>query len=108
MGFKLERRTAKITFPDNHEYAGLEMECKLDVDLQTFLEIQAMAESATPDGNAGVYTKFGEDILVNWNLEDEDGTPVSACGSGFLTLPPNVAGAIITAWTEELTTVGEA
>ena len=33
-----------------------------------------MAESATPDGNAGVYTKFGEDILVNWNLEDEDGT----------------------------------
>ena len=58
MGFKLERRTAKITFPDNHEYAGLEMECKLDVDLQTFLEIQSMAESATPDGNAGVYTKF--------------------------------------------------
>ena len=77
MGFKLERRTAKITFPDNHEYAGLEMECKLDVDLQTFLEIQSMAESATPDGNAGVYTKFGEDILVNWNLEDEDGTPVN-------------------------------
>ena len=51
---------------------------------------------------------FGDQILESWNLEDENGDVLSADAAGFLTIPPTLGTAILTAWSEAATTSGEA
>jgi hypothetical protein len=51
---------------------------------------------------------FGDQILDSWNLQDEDGTVLSADAEGFLSLPPALGTAILGAWSEAATTAGEA
>ena len=107
--FTLQRRRAVLVF-NQPEYEGIHIEARLDVDLRTFLDLQLLAGSG--DTNASdlrdAFTMFGNQILESWNIQDEDGTPLSADAQGFLTLPPSLSTAILTAWSEAATTAGEA
>ena len=107
--FTVQRRKALLTF-EQTDYEGLHIEARLDVDLRTFLDLQMLAGSG--DANASdlkdAFTMFGDMILESWNLEDEDGTPLTADASGFLTLPPALGTAILTAWSEAASSSGEA
>jgi hypothetical protein len=64
------------------------------------------------DANASdlkdAFIMFGDRILEAWNLEDEDGNPVTADADGFLTLPPSVCTAVLGAWSNAASSAGEA
>ena len=106
--FTIQRRRAILVFKEE-DYEGLHIEARLDVDLRTFLDLQILAGSG--DSNATdlreAFTMFGNEILESWNLEDEDGTPLSADAVGFLSLPPYLGTAILTAWSEAASSSGE-
>mgnify|MGYP003133086332 CR=1 FL=1 len=104
--FILERRTALLIFEDER-YEGLEIRTKLDVDLKTYLELQALTASTDPAELTQAFTTFGDVVLNSWNLQDEDGSEVIANADGFLTIPPSFAIDILTAWSEATGSVGK-
>ena len=105
--FVLSRRDALLTFPEGHEYEGVEIRAKLDVSLRTFLDLQKLGSDSTPEETADIFKTFGETIIKEWNILDEDHSPVPATGEGFLELPPAICTAIIEAWSTHITTAGE-
>ena len=46
------------------------------------------------------YKKFGNDILLRWNLVDDKEKPIKADSDGMLSLSPDIAISILTKWTE--------
>ena len=107
--FTVQRRRAVLVF-DDPELEGIRIEARLDVDLRTFLDLQQLAGQSenNPEGLRAAFTMFGDEILDTWNLQDEDGTVLTADAEGFLSLPPSLGTAILGAWSEAATTAGEA
>ena len=105
--YVIQRRRAILQFSDP-DYEGLHVETRLDVDLKTFLDLQLLAGNADPEHLRAAFSMFGDEILENWNLEDEDGRVLTADAEGFLSLPPSLGTAILGAWTEAAPTAGEA
>jgi len=106
--FVIQRRRAILVFAQP-EYEGIRIEAKLDVDLRTFLDLQQLASQSenNPEGLRAAFTMFGNQILDSWNLQDEDGTVLTANAEGFLSLPPALGTAILGAWSEAATSAGE-
>ncbi len=104
--FSIERRDARIIFPETSEYYGVELVTKLDVNVQTFLKFQGINDGASAEELAECFTMFGDTVLTSWNIE-EDGELIPATGEGFMTLPPAFCMAIIGAWAEQATTSGK-
>ena len=107
--FTLERRRAVLVF-SQPEYEGIHIEARLDVDLRTFLELQLLAGAGDADAASlkSAFIMFGDEILEKWNIQDEDGSVLSADSVGFLTLPPALGTAILGAWADAASTSGEA
>ena len=105
--FIVERREAFLTFPEDSDYHGAEIRAKLDVDVRTFLELQSIGDDATATELRDAFTLFGDAIVKEWNLQDEDNKPVPATGDGFMTLPPAFCTSVIGAWAEAASTVGK-
>jgi hypothetical protein len=104
--FTVPRRTAKLQLHD--EYEGAWMRVKIDVPLGVRFEMlrrhQAMPdneERASGSDLIGAATDlfgfFCEHYLLEWNLQEEDGSALPANIDGFLELPPDLAAAVITA-----------
>ena len=81
--------------------------CKLDVSVSVFLELQALARTEEPAELKSAFNKFGQEILLSWNMQDEDGQTISADADGFLSLPPAIATEILKAWSEAVGGTGE-
>jgi len=106
--FVIDRREALLVFPESSDYHGAEIRTKLDVDVRTFLELQTITDNASPEDLRVAFTLFGDVIIKEWNLEDDDGHAVPASGDGLLTLPPAFCIALIGAWAEQAGTAGKA
>jgi hypothetical protein len=106
--FTIQRRKAILVFKQE-DYEGLHIEARLDVDLRTFLDLQILAGSgeASASDLREAFSMFGDQILESWNLEDEDGSPVTADANGFLSIPPSLGTAILTAWSDAASKSGE-
>ena len=106
--FVIERRKAILVF-DNPDYEGVRIEAKLDVNLETFLNLQTLANSTEnePENLRQAFRMFGDQILTSWNLQDEDGANLPADAEGFLALPPHLGTAILGAWANAATLAGE-
>jgi hypothetical protein len=89
----------ELTIDLTGDFAGAQVVCKLDVSIQTFLDLQQM--STSEESIIKSYNKFGEEILLSWNFTNSDGTDLPATGEGMLELPPAVAIGILGAWTRE-------
>ena len=106
--FVLQRREANLQFPETSEFHGLDVRVKLDVPLSLFLEFQKIGvEGATSEDMTYQFKQFGDEVLQDWNMVDEDMEAVPANGDGFMTLPPSVCVAIVTSWAENVSQVGE-
>jgi len=105
--FIVQRREALLTFPQGHQFEGAEIRARLDVDIATFLELQKLGEGASTEETREGFSKFGDDIILEWNLADEDAHSIPSTGDGFLSLPPNICTAIISSWAEEAASSGE-
>jgi len=100
-GFRKEPTLYKLKFEDP-ELDGLEVTVK-SLPLRGFLEINRMATD--PAQQDQLFTRFAEVVLVDWNIEDEDGSPVKADIEGLLDQEISLINAIIQQWVQVMTSV---
>lgn len=71
-GYRRVRRTFRLTYDD---YPGLWLRAR-SINSATFIELSELHPQADkPEAMRRVYEIFGN-ALIDWNLEDEDGTPL--------------------------------
>ena len=97
-GFRLPERTARMTF-DGTDYAGAEIQVLLSVSFARFIELREAAQGEDQEGMARL---FGQNILMEWNLEDTDGESIPADGDGMLAIPLALPNLIVQHWVEEV------
>jgi len=97
-GFRLPERTARITF-EGTDYDGAEIRVRLSVSFAQFI---ALRESAQGEDQERMARLFGETVLMDWNLEDAEGKPISADGDGMLAIPLELTNLIVQHWVEEV------
>ena len=97
-GFRLPERTARMTF-DGTDYAGGELQVLLSVSFARFIELREAAQGEDQEGMARL---FGQNILMEWNLEDTDGESIPADGDGMLAIPLALTNLIVQHWVEEV------
>jgi len=73
MGFRLRNKRINISFEEGHEYHGLEVSLK-GLSLGDFLELQGIGE--VDNSTLAAQLKRFAESLIDWNLEDETGTPI--------------------------------
>ena len=105
--YVLEPRTCKLQFDEDHQYHGIVIKARLDIDLKTFLELQELSTSEEVSNMRSAFRKFGDDIVIEWNIHDETGQEVEANAVGFLSLPPSLCSSIIESWATSVSAVGK-
>lgn len=98
---KLPRRTARLVF--DGEYEGVEVVTRLDVSIDTLLTFMRVNEEDAPPEPGDWLTRlkdFARDALVEWNLEDDGGSPIPATAAGMGQVPPAFANLVIGKWVE--------
>ena len=95
-GFRLPKRTARLVFVDTL-YEGAEVVVRLDVPVGTFMEIQDLIAA---EKQFQVFNLFGESILEDWNLHNDNGKSLPATGQGMTALPIDLANTILQQWVE--------
>jgi len=110
--FKVPRREAHITFAEDHDYHGAEIDIYLDQPLAFVFEMQQqfLEASDSKDGSElelmqALLRQFGEHVLASWNLEDDAGSEIPATAEGLFTLPAAFVNTLIGKWLEEATSV---
>ena len=97
-GFRLPEKTARITF-EGTDYDGAEIQLRLSVSFAQFIELR---ESAQGEDQEGMARLFGQNVLMDWNLEDADGKPIPADGDGMLAIPLELTNLVVQHWVEEV------
>jgi len=100
-GFRLPERTALINFQGT-DYDGAEIQIRLSVTFAQFIELR---ESAQGEDQEGMARLFGQNVLMDWNLEDDDGQPIPADGDGMLAIPLELTNLIVQHWVEAVSGV---
>jgi len=95
-GFRIPDQTAHITFAGT-DYDGAEIWVRLNVSFAHFIALRAAAEG---DDQASMADLFGNEALMEWNLEDASGEPIPATGDGMLQIPLSLAMLIVQHWIE--------
>lgn len=103
-GYKREKPLYKLVFEDE-QFDGLEIMAK-SLPLGEFLELQKLQARAVDDPDAGEQViRRLSDVLVSWNLEDDDGQPVPATFDGLASQDFPFVLAIFQAWQEAVSSV---
>jgi hypothetical protein len=99
-GYRIPRRTARIVLEGDYE--GAEAVARLDVDMGFFFDVQEMLNSGDTARVKEAFQKFGDDALMEWNLEDDDGAALPATGEGMMRIPTFLALAMMKRWSESV------
>lgn len=107
MGFKREAPTYKLVFEDD-EFDGLVVRAK-SLPLGAMLAFQALQEKAGKEIEAAteVLRRFA-DVLIDWNLEDEDDQPVPCDFDGLASQDLPFIMKIVEAWMNAVASVPKA
>ena len=98
MGFIIPK-AKQITIKLNGDYKGAEISCVTKPSMATMVLIISGSQD---DGDIETPMRtFGDHVLESWNLENEDG-PIEASGEGMMLLDADLAGAIVSAWSDEI------
>jgi len=97
-GFRLPVRTGRLVF--HGDWEGAEVVVRLDVPVQTFMDIQDLIAE---DKQLKVFDVVGNKIVESWNIEDEDGLKIEPTGKGMGQIPIQLANLIIEQWVEVAT-----
>lgn len=101
---RLPIRTAKLVFEG--EDGDIWVRVRLNVKLRRLLELQQLfkpddsEEQADSTEQLFGLRRFGQDILLEWNIVDEDMRPVVADGEGMMELDLVFAQQLITQWVQ--------
>lgn len=105
MGFKVASRMAVLEFDEASGFQGAEIRCRLDITTEAFLQLErlkAAADGASEEERIReMLGYFAENILLDWNLEDEAGGPLPVSADTILSvLPPGLTMRLIPLWRE--------
>jgi hypothetical protein len=103
-GYRRERTLYALKFEDP-EFEGLEIKAK-SLPMREFFELQkfqAEAESS-PEAAEQVIRRMAE-VLVSWNLEDEEGQPVPATYEGLADQDMSFVLPVFYAWMDAVASV---
>ena len=95
----MQPHTAKITFEGTH-YDGAEVKVRLDTPVAFSLEMMDLSSS---NEHAKVMERFCEVVLISWNLENADGSPIAARFEEMQEQPFQFFNYIMEKWTTEVT-----
>lgn len=100
---------------DNHDtvvldfeegpYAGARVVCARAVSMRTFFEF-AHIEDITDSHAMDLLKRFGDAVLIDWNVDGRNGAPLPADGEGLLDGPLDLALEILRRWMEVLAVPG--
>ena len=96
--FRLPKRTALIVFEDG-DYTGAEVRCSLDVPMRTLLTFKRMASGEVDQVERG-YELFAKQMLISWNLEDDDGNAIPCTPAYFMEQPLAFLNVVTAKWIE--------
>jgi hypothetical protein len=100
-GFCPPDKTARVTF-EGTDYDGAEIGVLLSVSFAQFI---ALREAAQGEDQEGMARLFGDNVLMEWNLEDRDGEPIPANGDGMLAIPLALTNLLVQHWVEAVAAV---
>lgn len=104
MGFKVQRKGVRLVFKDGTVMDGAEVVVG-SLNVGDYMAFTQLSKAGTkPEEFEKIAEILGRKIL-SWNLEEEDGTPIPHDVTGILGLELDMVMAIITAWTEGVTSV---
>ena len=104
-GFKVARKTAVIDFAEDSPYYGVEATVITSVPFESLFWFQKNANSDDVETTLEVLKQFGENFLVEWNLEDYEGNPCPPTGDGIVRLEDfGLATNILVGWIEAVVT----
>ena len=85
-GFRVTKRTAIIDFAEGHDYHGLEVRVVISIPFETLFWFQSASSSAAEEFTKEAVFKLGEEYVLDWNMEDEEGRPIPVSGASLLNL----------------------
>jgi hypothetical protein len=92
--------TARLIFDDSL-FEGAEVVVKTNLLIGVFMKIQELSAENSLLG----FTIFGEDVLVEWNLEDDRGKPIPPTGEGMKEITPAFATEVTNQWVKAVTDI---
>jgi hypothetical protein len=98
--FEIPQRTVTMVIPDG-DFAGAEIVASRDVSFGLVLDFEDARNEGTKAGTIKAITTFADQALVSWNLS-RNGEPIPATSEELLRLPPDLVGAILSAWGDAL------
>jgi hypothetical protein len=85
---------------DDGDYVGLEVETYVSASLGLYWQFGR--EAATLDERIERFARFGREVLVSWNLIDNEDEPIPATSVGMNAIPAVLAWDIVNRWIEEI------
>jgi hypothetical protein len=116
VGFVVQRRRFKLVFADGSALDGATVRMR-SVDLGVYMECMRLAQvgMAMKDADdlsvAELMTALPEvarlfevvaDSLVDWDLQEEDGTPIPCTFKGLCSLEPPMVYVLVESWMEAI------
>ena len=96
-GFKFGKgvgRTGTLVF-EGSEFAGAEVQVRLSVPMRVFIEARQAGESHDWEG---FLAYFVDKVIVGWNLQHDDGTPIPLSAEGMQAVPFDFLMRLVTEW----------
>jgi hypothetical protein len=110
MALNINLRTARLRFEEGTILEGRDVLVSLSVPIRDYFTITRAIAALGPlserediapelfDTMRDVFHHFGEHVLLEWDIADDETGPVPATGDGFLQLPPDAASVILNEW----------
>lgn len=103
MGYVPKRKIYKLAFEDA-EMDGLVVRVR-GLSTGQYIDLMGLKQKAEGGDDSGELFEFLAERLVDWNVEEEDGTPVPADLTGIRAQDMPFTMAIINAWTKAMADV---
>lgn len=106
MGYVVQSSTVDIVYGPDEQYPGLEVVCRGQTSADALLYFRRFADF-NPDRAEALeqlrdgIKRFGDELLVSWNIELKEGEPLPATGDGMAKIPDTMLCIdIMTRWTK--------
>ena len=104
-GYRVQRRTAIIDFAEDSPWHGVEAIVVISVPFETLFWFQRNASSEDPESSLTAIKRFGDDYLLEWNLQDSEGTPYASTGDGLSQVEATgLVTSLMSGWIEAVVT----
>ena len=97
--FKLAKKTAIIDFAEDSPWHGVEAKVSLSVPFKTLFWFQGDTDKSQVEHSGEAIVRFGDDFLLEWNVEDDEGKPCPPTGEGLLNIDDTgLVTSLMAAW----------